>query len=163
MLHFLRNLKSVWYQDILRRNKITPFIIFLSFLISFGIARVIVHVFPSLNIIIKQYHVHHFYYGFLLLIVSNWIALVTNRRIMFWISAALFGGGLGLIVDEFGLLLTCATPSLQCDYWARQSFDAFIIIAVLLLAIMYSRPFLKMVGIPPKFIFDFVKNKRSRR
>jgi len=163
MLHWLRNLKSIWYEDILRRNKITPFIIFLSFIISFGTARVVVHVFPTLNIIIKQYHIHHFYYGFILLIISNWIALVTNKKIMFWISAAIFGAGLGAIVDEFGLLLTCATPALQCDYWARQSFDAFIIIIVLLLAILYSRPFLKMVGMPPKFIFDLIKNKRGRK
>jgi hypothetical protein len=139
--HWLRDIRSVLYEDIARRNKQAPFIIFLSFVIAFAVSRIVVLLGPeSLRLFVKHYHIHHFYYGFALLALSSWIALTTNRQHMFRVAAILFGIGLGLFVDEFGLLLTCTTPQLECDYWARQSYDAFVLIAGGLLAVLYSRP-----------------------
>ncbi len=141
VFHWLRELRSIWYEDIIRRNKQTPFIIFTSFVISFAAARSFVMFEPeSFQLFIKQYHIHHFYYGFALLAIANWIALTTNRRFMFRLAAMLFGIGLGLFIDEFGLLLTCTTPALNCNYWVRQSYDAFMLIGGILLAILYSKP-----------------------
>ncbi len=143
VLHWARDLKSVLYQDILRRNKQTPFVIFVSFILSFAAARLVVRFGPeTLRLIINTYHVHHFYYGFILLAVANWIALTTDRKHMEQFAAVLFGVGLGLFIDEFGLLLTCTTSALECDYWGRQSFDAFMLIGGVLLAVLYSGPFL---------------------
>lgn len=141
VMHWLRDLRSVWYDDIIRRDKQTPFIIFISFVIAFALARGVVVFGPEwLRLFIRQYHVHHFYYGFALLAISNWIALTTDRPHMERFAAVLFGVGLGLFVDEFGLLLTCTTPTLDCDYWGRQSYDAFVFIGGIFLAIMYSKP-----------------------
>ena len=42
----IKDLKSLLYEDIIRRNKLTPFIIFVSFLVSFGLSRLIVILFP---------------------------------------------------------------------------------------------------------------------
>ena len=145
VMHWLRDLRSIWYEDIIRRNKQTPFIIFISFVIAFALARGVVVFGPeSLRLFIKTYHIHHFYYGFALLAISNWIALTTDRPHMERFAAVLFGIGLGLFVDEFGLLLTCTTLTKDCDYWARQSYDAFVLIGGLFLAILYSKPALSL-------------------
>jgi hypothetical protein len=142
VLHVLKDVRSVLYGDIIRRNKQTPFIIFISFLLSFAAARAVVVYGPEwLRLFIREYHIHHFYYGFALLAVANWIALTTDRPHMERFAAVLFGVGLGLFIDEFGLLLTCTTPAKDCDYWARQSYDVFMFIAALFLAILYSGPF----------------------
>jgi hypothetical protein len=141
VLHWISDLRSIFYDDILRRNKQTPFIIFISFVIAFAVARLTIILGPEwLRLYIRNYHIHHFYYGFVLLAIANWIALTTNREHMFKFAAVLFGIGMGLFVDEFGLLLTCTTPTKDCDYWARQSYDIFIVIAGILLAVLYSGP-----------------------
>jgi hypothetical protein len=141
VFHWVRDLQSVLYEDIIRRKKQAPFIIFISFIIAFAAARLTVNLGPEwLRLIIRQYHIHHFYYGFALIAVSNWIALTTDRKHMFHFAAGLFGVGLGFIVDELGLLLTCTTPALKCDYYARQTFDIFMVLAGVFLAALYSTP-----------------------
>ncbi|MFZ2071030.1 MAG: hypothetical protein WAV32_05450 [Halobacteriota archaeon] len=55
------------------------------------------------------------------------------------ISAALYGCGFGLVVDEFGLLLTFG------DYWSIQSYVFFVIFSLFLL-IMLSFEAYKIVN-----------------
>jgi len=156
--HSIEDLKSISYRDIIKRKKQTPFIVFISFVLSFAIARFTIMYGPEwLRFYIKTYHIHHFYYGFALLAIANWIALTTNREHMFKLSAVLFGVGMGLFVDEFGLLLTCTTPPMGCDYWARQSYDVFIVIAGVLLAVLYSKPVLSKITRLLKQIINYIK------
>ncbi len=137
----VRDFVSLTYEDAVRRRLLTPFIAFVTFLTSFGIARAVVYLFPSLNLIIGEYHIHHFYYGIALLIMSNWITLVSNREGPKLFAAALFGLGLGVVADEVGLLLTCTSPlTLQCDYFARITLDFFIIIVAFFLSVLYFIP-----------------------
>jgi len=76
---------------------------------------------------IRGYHIHHFYYGIILLIVSNWLALIhyknLYKRFFKGVASIFFGGGLGLVIDEFGLLLTMEF-GLKGNYWAPQSYYA---------------------------------------
>ncbi|MBS3133612.1 hypothetical protein J4214_00080 [Candidatus Woesearchaeota archaeon] len=160
MIKILKDFNSLLYQDIIRRNKMTPFIIFAFFLLSFSTARIISVNFPTLNIFVGDYHIHHFYYGFALLIISNWIALVTNKSSMFKLAAGIFGFGLGLIVDEIGLLLTCGTSGLNCDYRARISYDTFMIIIFIFLAVLYSEPFINILKKTKNMSFG--KNERDK-
>ena len=137
----LKDFISLTYRDAMRRRLIAPFIVFLAFLTSFTLTRIVAYLFPSLNFIIGRYHIHHFYYGLGLMIVSNWISLISNRPRPIWIAAALFGFGLGIIADEVGLLLTCTSPLLlKCDYHARISLDIFTIIVAIFLSILYIMP-----------------------
>ena len=145
MLQILKDLKSLWYLDIVRRNKKTPLIVFISFLITFTIARLFANYFATLSLIISQYHIHHFYYGFALLFISSWMAIVTNRPSLYKLSAVFLGVGSGLIVDEIGLLLSCTSNGLNCDYASRISFDIFIILLGILLLILYSGPFARFL------------------
>ena len=140
MLRVLRDLKSLWYFDIVRRNKKTPLLVFISFLITFLIARIFANYFSKLSLIINQYHIHHFYYGFILLILSNWILLVTNKESLIKTSAIMMGAGAGLIVDEIGLLLNCTSNGKLCNYSTRATFDIVVITIGVLLLILYSGP-----------------------
>ncbi len=144
-MKFVKHLHSLLYNDIIRRKKVTPFIIFIFFLLSFFIARMIVYLFPKLNLFIFKYHIHHFYYGIALLVISNWVALVSDDRVLKRISAALFGVGLGLIADEIGIIITCGTAGIGCNplqlYWSRISYDIVIYIVLIFLNIIFLGPF----------------------
>lgn len=82
---------------------------------------------PFREIWIQGYHVHHFFFGFLILAVVSWIAVFHPGQHRRWL-AALYGIGMGVFVDEWGLLVTWG------DYYARSSW----FIAVLFLAILVT-------------------------
>ncbi len=152
-LKFFKDFKSLVYQDILRRKKATPFIILISFIISFITARLIVTLFPDLNLIINQYHIHHFYYGIGLLIISNLISLVSDKIKLIRFASVLCGMGMGLIADEVGLLLTCSSSGFECNYWARQSYDIVVIVSLIFLNFIYFFPFWLRFGTRIKKFF----------
>ncbi|MBW2985599.1 hypothetical protein KY313_03005 [Candidatus Woesearchaeota archaeon] len=141
----IKDLKSLLYEDIIRRNKLTPFIIFVFFLISFGLSRAVVILFPETSLYIRQYHIHHFYYGIILLFASNWISLVSDRPNLHNIAAGLTGFGLGLVVDEIGLLLTCSSPGFVCNYWHRLTYDVVIWLVGLFFVAIYFEPFWRFI------------------
>ncbi|MEM4398027.1 MAG: hypothetical protein QW757_05390 [Candidatus Woesearchaeota archaeon] len=145
-LKFLKDFKSLFYEDIVRRKKTTPFLIFIFLLASFFISRVFVLYFPGRSLFIKDYHIHHFFFGLIFLCVAGYIALVSNKISLHRLSAVLYGIGLGMMLDEIGLFLTCGTYTMECDYWARVTYDVFIIVVSLFLAIIYFEPFWKRVG-----------------
>ncbi|MBN1377088.1 hypothetical protein JW949_02000 [Candidatus Woesearchaeota archaeon] len=145
MLKLIRDLKSLLHEDIIRRNKVTPFFVFTSMIVSFFISRLLVTLFPGVSLFIKEYHIHHYYYGIFLVCISAWTALVSNKISLLRISAVMFGLGLGMILDEFGLLLTCGTYLKECDYWHRISYDTFIITCGVFLSIMYFGPVWKKI------------------
>jgi len=132
-------------------------IILSSFLVTFIIARLFVYLVinqytPNLFLMIKGVHVHHFTYGFFILAaVGLYLILkhppITSKK--FRSLACFYGIGLGLAVDEFGMWIR-----LEDDYWTRQSFDAVIIITLLLLNIAYFKQLISWL----KEIFSFSKN-----
>ncbi|MBW2993213.1 hypothetical protein KY317_01410 [Candidatus Woesearchaeota archaeon] len=144
MFRWLKEFRSLWYEDIIRRRKVTPFIIFVCFLIAFIGIRGIVYYFPNAHIILP-YHFHHFFVGILFVIASNWIALVGKGKKLMWTAAGLFGLGIGLIADEIGVIVICGTAGTICDpdklYWARFNYDIVIFCIVIFLLVLYFKPF----------------------
>ena len=67
---------------------------------------------------VQGFHIHHFYYGVLLLIASSTIMVFATDVRTRWDTALVFGAGLGLVADEIGLLI------LQVQYWAFASIAA---------------------------------------
>lgn len=112
----------------IREDKRLPFIIASSFLLSIITIRLAVWIAGSAesefaaaaksgtlpetqfyigsNIILFGYHIHHFYFGILLLCVAGWLAIVGSQHFSLTYAAILYGAGLGLFLDEIGLLLT---------------------------------------------------------
>jgi len=138
-----------WYERyIIEKGKETFLWSFIAFVVSVGVSRLIVldvergkAIFGYLYI--KGYHIHHFYYGILLLIFSNWMSLIRyrrlHRRIFKGIASIMFGGGLGLVADEFGLLLTMEF-GIKGNYWAAQSYYAIAVTGfIFLLFLLFLR------------------------
>jgi len=126
---------------IFEKKKETFFWAFIAFEFTVALSRLIVldvergrAIFGYLYI--KGYHIHHFYYGILLLIFSNWLTLIRYKRlykrIFKVVASIMFGGGLGLVTDEFGLLLTMEF-GIKGNYWAPQSYYAIGIVSVVFL------------------------------
>ncbi len=99
------------------------FPIAVAFLITFSGARLLSHVAPWLFIPILGLHVHHYSYGFIILAVSGYLALVNYRPRDKYLISLLHGFGLGLSFDEFGLWLHLADNSVN-----RYSYDGVLIL-----------------------------------
>jgi hypothetical protein len=104
-----------------------------AFLFTFIAARVLVYLImarrmPDLYLHMGGTHVHHLNYGiFLLSFVGAYLIFVRPTGEMMTLAAYLYGIGLALTFDEFGMWL-----HLGGAYWQRASFDAIVIIAAVL-------------------------------
>ena len=124
------------------------FPIAVSFLLTFIGARIFSYFWPDIFIPWIGIHVHHFAYGFFILAVAGYLALVfSGPRAKYWISM-LHGFGLGLAFDEFGIWLHLNTADP-----ARWSYDGFLIIIGASLIIVSAKHGIKFV----RNHFPFVK------
>jgi hypothetical protein len=96
----------------------------IAFIASFAVARTFTTLFPGVVFLVGSgIHIHHFWYGLILLAVGGWMGIVNQNQQIDQLAAILYGAGGGLIADEFGLLLTFG------DYWSNVTYT---IIAMLL-------------------------------
>ena len=106
-------------------------LILLAFLSTFISARVLVFLImarkiPDLFIYVGGTHVHHLNFGILLLAaVGAWLLLRPPESTR-W-PTMLYGIGLALIFDEFGMWL-----HLGGGYWQRASWDAVVVVGAVL-------------------------------
>ena len=111
-----------------------------AFIFTFVMARILVIFImagklpPALFFHVKGTHVHHLNYGIFLLSFSG-AALLFAQPKGKWLTlvAVIYGIGLGLTFDEFGMWL-----HLGGGYWQRASFDAITVIAAVLALIAYA-------------------------
>ena len=106
-------------------------LVLLSLLVTFVLLRlvnvlVMLHRMPDLYLHVRDTHVHHLNYGiFLLAGVGAYLLFKPDPSAVPPTAAVIYGIGLGLTFDEFGMWL-----HLNGDYWQRASFDAVIVLAV---------------------------------
>ena len=109
----------------------------MSFITSFVITRAFTSLFPGTILEVRGYHIHHFWYGLVMLVISGWIGISIEDERINRVAAILFGAGGGLVGDEIGLLLTFG------DYWTEITYTIVIILAaltsILMLMIRYSK------------------------
>lgn len=113
-----------------------------SFLITFILARLTVyfvlgHWIPDFFLTVKGVHIHHFTYGVVILVVVGLYLIIRRpgvESVYFRRAILLYGVGLGLTFDEFGMWVR-----LEDDYWVRQSYDAVVVILLLLLNVAYYK------------------------
>ncbi len=131
-----------------KKDKSVPFMVMISFFLSFLLARLWVVVSGAdkptyqesathvgKNLIIKGLHVHHFFYGFVLLCIGGWLALSYERGRARKAAPLLYGAGLGFFLDEIGFLLTWG------EYWSSLSYAIALLTGVLFLNIVYFSDF----------------------
>jgi hypothetical protein len=114
-------------------------IILFSFLLTFILARVVVflimsHRLPDLYLHLGGTHIHHLNYGiFLLSGVGAYLLLGPLESRPEKVVAALYGVGMGLTFDEFGMWVR-----LGGSYWERASLDAVGVLAAVFGLIAYA-------------------------
>ena len=145
-------------------NKKIISIIISAFVLTFGISRLYVylvlgHLAPDLFLEIGGVHIHHFTYGIILLASTGFYLLLKRpelgSRAFRW-TALVYGVGLGLAVDEFGMWL-----HLRDDYWMRQSYDAVIIVTLLLFNLAYWKSLLSWIRELGRLIIRPFRKKKT--
>jgi hypothetical protein len=116
-------------------------LVLLSLLVTFVFLRlvnilVMLNRMPDLYLHVRDTHVHHLNYGiFLLAGVGAYLIFKPVPSAVPPVAAVIYGIGLGLTFDEFGMWL-----HLNGDYWQRASFDAVIVLAVALALAGFAPP-----------------------
>ncbi|MFN2340167.1 MAG: hypothetical protein ABR547_02725 [Halanaerobium sp.] len=142
------------------KDKSIPFIISSSYLLTFLFIRLAVMIAGSAgsaastaaktgdiqfyigsNIILFGYHIHHLYIGIALIALAGWFSITRTDFIDRRDNALIYGIGLGLFMDEIGLLLSWG------DYWHSTTY---------LLSLLLGGLFLNIIFFP-----DFWKDLRS--
>ena len=106
-------------------------LVLLSLLVTFVVARLVsilmmLHRMPDIYLHVRDTHVHHLNYGiFLLAGIGAYLLFSPGPAVP--AAAVIYGIGLGLTFDEFGMWL-----HLNGEYWQRASFDAVIVLAAAL-------------------------------
>jgi hypothetical protein len=101
-----------------------------TFLLTFMLARILVflimsNTMPDLYLHIKGTHIHHLNYGiFLLSAVGAYLLFKRPDDKSLKIAAGLYGIGMALTFDEFGMWM-----HLGGSYWQRASWDAVVILS----------------------------------
>src|SRR6266496_2202697 len=106
-------------------------LVLLSLMLTFIVARlvsILMILFPrqDMYLYVRDTHVHHLNYGIFLL-VGVGAYLLFHPGPAAAPAAVVYGIGLGLTFDEFGMWL-----HLNGDYWQRASFDAVIVLVAAL-------------------------------
>ncbi len=105
----------------------------ISFILSFIVARTFTTFFPSTVLVSNGIHVHHFWFGIVLLAVSGWLGISYNDVDADRLAAILYGAGGGLIIDEVGLLLTFG------DYWTNLTYTILtVLVALVIVLILFN-------------------------
>ncbi|MFW9935601.1 MAG: hypothetical protein ACFFDU_08920 [Candidatus Thorarchaeota archaeon] len=101
-----------------------------------GSRLITVVVAPGIGIETGIYHYHHILWGLILMTLGGFIGLYWDSRGAMVFGAFFLGLGLGLAVDEVGLILVTA----DAGYWDPITYPIMIIVAQLLfIACMAAR------------------------
>ena len=109
----------------------------ISFIASFAIARTFTTLSPETVWLTGTLHIHHFWYGLLMVAIGGWLGISYNDERIDRLAAVIFGAGGGLIGDEAGLLLTFE------NYWTGLTYTIIIVFLafafILILMARYSK------------------------
>jgi hypothetical protein len=114
-------------------------LLLVAFVMTFLCARIVVFMIaagdvPNLFLFVQGTHVHHLNYGISLLSATGLLLLLLRpRRTGLYVATIVYGIGLALTFDEFGMWL-----SLGGSYNNHLTFDAITIIASLLALIVLA-------------------------
>src|SRR5262245_38589956 len=138
------------YRQHLDLTRQVAFRALVAFLLTFGGLRVLTYIIhyqllPIGNLVTKSgLHIHHLFWGILLLMGVGFVALATRAPQWHLRVAVVFGVALALTLDEFALWLRLADV-----YWSPQgveSLKAGAVVAALLAVYAFGQPFFHVVA-----------------
>lgn len=116
------------------------FPIAVSFLITFGLSRLVSHLRPDFYVkLIPGLRIHHYSYGIFILAMAGYIALVNTSARDRYLTSLLYGVGLGLAFDEFGFWLRLTDESS-----ARWSYDGLIVLVAFFILMVSAESGMQM-------------------
>ncbi|MHA1917917.1 MAG: hypothetical protein ACTSUV_06365 [Candidatus Ranarchaeia archaeon] len=116
---------------------LTPFmnqsfvLVFLSFILSFTLARVYVISFPTTQFWVSNIHFHHYNLGIIFLLLSAGYILMIKRFDSKKEFLIMYGIGIGVFMDEIGLQLS----PLEL-YWDPSTYIFIVITAIILAGVI---------------------------
>jgi hypothetical protein len=150
-----RDLRSLYNKHFCDRRKERQLFSTGAFFVTFATVRAITHAIraergPFKNITADGRHIHHMTFGITGLLTVGYLWLLeigTNeQRRGSRVTAAVYGSGAALTLDEFALWL-----NLEDDYWTKQgreSIDAVVLFGSLLVLSVLGKGFLaELVGL----------------
>jgi len=114
-------------------------VVLAGFIFTFVAVRVLVflimaRILPNIYVYAGGAHIHHLNFGIVLLsLVGAWLLFRRPEGRRLSLVAALYGLGLALTFDEFGMWM-----HLGGGYWQRASFDAIVVVAAILGLIAFA-------------------------
>jgi hypothetical protein len=131
---FIGVVKADWHREAPRML----FNVLIMFLVTFTLAH-LYSLFVPFYVFVKGYHIHHFYYGMIILAITSIVGVVTSRDNVRHFLSYCIGVGIGLIIDELGLLLNCTGEKLglACQYLFPNTFDIVLIVTLILLIFIF--------------------------
>ncbi|WP_033325464.1 hypothetical protein [Streptomyces yerevanensis] len=120
-----------WYRNILEPGKLPLLLALASFVLTFVITRVITRLIragkgPFRNVKTGGVHIHHVVPGVILTVVGGFGSVAGGGHgFGTMVSAVLFGMGVGLVLDEFALIL-----HLDDVYWSEQGRKSVEVVAI---------------------------------
>lgn len=136
---------SVKHDEVSAEQVGLRFVVFVSFVVGFVGARTVVVAaglvgeettsgsflgLPIHQLDFGAVHIHHYFYGFLTLAVIGWIAVFRDdysKRLV----AVLYGLGMGVFLDEVGMLLT------EGAYFSRSTYFAVVLFVAVFFVALY--------------------------
>ncbi|MEU3992671.1 hypothetical protein OG301_10600 [Streptomyces platensis] len=128
-----------WYRNIVEPGKLPLLLALASFVLTFLVTRSVTRLIragkgPFRNITPGGVHIHHVVPGVVLMVLGGFIALAGGRRgFGTGVAAVVFGIGVGLVLDEFALIL-----HLDDVYWTEEGTKSveIVILTVALVALI---------------------------
>ena len=145
----LRDVRALYRKHFDDRRKERRLISTASFFVTFASVRAITHAIraergPFRNITPGGRHIHHMTFGITGLLAVGYLWMlevgIAEPRLSSRVTAAVYGSGAALTLDEFALWL-----NLEDDYWTKQgreSIDAVVLFGSLLALSAIGRGFL---------------------
>ena len=120
-----------WYRNIVEPGKLPLLLALASFVLTFAITRVITRLIragkgPFRNVNTGGVHIHHVVPGVILTVAGGFGAVAGGRSgFGSMVCAVIFGMGVGLVLDEFALIL-----HLDDVYWTEQGRKSVEVVVV---------------------------------
>jgi len=114
-------------------------IVVVALLSTFILVRIMLHMSPNSDFDVAGYNIHHLFTGLLLIVAGGIpLAVFPGRSPLLDLSAALFGSGLALALDEWVYLI--ATDGSNASYLLPVSLRGgilMVVLATLYVAVLY--------------------------
>jgi hypothetical protein len=109
--------------------------VLIGFLLTYGIIQLFVRRYPDAHFSANGYHIHHYTYGIIILLIFGYIGLWTRNMKMKYLCALAHGVGAAFIIDEAFMWFTLTNIDRYQDY------DLVFFVVAILISIILA-PFL---------------------